>query len=303
MNSLRHVLYFVSLGLFWGVSPSLYSYWGGAGVPATHIIFYSGAGIALVMGLVARRLEGAFGWTWPIQRYALICAALMNVPFTWSLTLARHVPTAELALIFSLSPLVSFLVGVVSGRDVLTARRTLGITMGFLASAILIVSRDGMVSGEVSWWLIAAFINPVLWSCYNWFAQVNWPKGATTLSVGAAESLWSSILVMPFMLYFSPPWATAYTGSWAVWSLVAATAMWVAERVSFFTLIRERGAAYTSQAIYLATPAAVLIAMFLFGGAGDHWLWVSLALLMLALYLNNSGKAQVSPQAAIQPSS
>jgi hypothetical protein len=74
----------------------------------------------------------------------------------------------------------------------------------------------------------------------------------------------------------------------------------VAERISFFTLIREKGAAYTSQAIYLATPAAVLIAMFFFGGGSDAWLWASLALLMVALYLNNSGAIR---PAAIQPSS
>jgi drug/metabolite transporter (DMT)-like permease len=300
MHSFRHIIYFISLGLFWGVSTSLYRYWGEAGVPATHIIAYSGVGIAIVMGLVARRMEGTFGWTWPIQRYALICAALMNIPFTWSLTLARHVPTAELALVFSMAPLISFLVGVVSGRDKLTARRTVAISVGFLASAILIISRQGLVSGEVSWWLLASFINPLLWASYNWFAQVNWPKSATTLSVGAAESLWSSILVLPFMLYFSPPWSTSYSGNWAVWSIVAATMMWVVERISFFTLIREKGAAYTSQATYLATPASVLLAMFFFGGASDHWLWVSLVLLMAALYLNNSGTIR---PAAIQPSS
>jgi drug/metabolite transporter (DMT)-like permease len=300
MHSLRHIIYFIGLGLFWGVSTSLYRYWGEAGVPATHIIAYSGLGIAIVMGLVARRIEGSFGWSWPIQRYSLICAALMNVPFTWSLTLARHVPTAELALVFSMAPLISFLVGAVSGRDKLTARRTTAITVGFFASAILIVSRQGMVSGEISWWLLASFINPLLWASYNWFAQVNWPKSATTLSVGAAESLWSGILVLPFMLYFSPPWSTSYSGNWAVWSIVAATMMWVVERISFFTLIREKGAAYTSQATYLATPASVLLAMFFFGGGSDHWLWVSLALLMVALYLNNSGTIR---PAAIQPSS
>jgi drug/metabolite transporter (DMT)-like permease len=300
MHSFRHIIYFISLGLFWGVSTSLYRYWGEATVPATHIIAYSGAGIAIVMGLVARRVEGSFGLTWPIQRYALVCAALMNIPFTWSLTLARHVPTAELALVFSMAPLISFLVGVVSGRDRLTARRTVAISVGFAASAILIISRQGMVSGEVSWWLLASFINPLLWASYNWFAQVNWPKSATTLSVGAAESLWSSILVLPFMIYFSPPWDTSYSGSWAVWSIIAATLMWVVERISFFTLIRERGASYTSQATYLATPASVLFAMFFFGGGSDIWLWASLALLMVALYLNNSGTIR---PAAIQPSS
>jgi hypothetical protein len=33
----------------------------------------------------------------------------------------------------------------------------------------------------------------------------------------------------------------------------------------------------------------VVIAAVFFGGVTDYWLWVSLSLLMMALYLNNSG--------------
>ncbi|MBL8790251.1 MAG: DMT family transporter [Rhizobiales bacterium] len=290
MLALRHVLYFVALGLFWGISPSLYKYWGESGVPVSHVICYTGLGLALFLFLMSRLKEGLWNVSGPLFRYGLVCAVLMNVPFAWSLTLARHVPAPELAIVFSVSPIVSFIVGAATGRDPFTARRVLAIAFGFAASTILVLTREGMVSGQVSWWLVAAFINPLLWASYNWYAQTNWPKEGTTFSVGAAESLLSGLLALPFVLVMAPPWATGYSGTSAWWSLVFATAMWLAERISFFTLIRERGASYTSQAVYLSTPAAVFIAMYFFGGAGDVWLWFSLALLMVALYLNNSGQ-------------
>jgi drug/metabolite transporter (DMT)-like permease len=289
MHALRHILYFIALGAFWGVSPSLYKYWGEAGVPASHVIAFSGLGLAVFLAFAARLREGAVGWSFPVLRYGLICALLMNVPFAWSLTLARHVPAAELALIFSISPLINFAVGAIFGGEALVRRRVLAIAMGFAASAMLILTREGMISGDVSWWLLAAFANPFLWSAYNWYAQRHWPKGGTTLGIGAAESLWSGLLALPVMLLLAPPWSTAYQGAIVWWSLLGATLMWVAERISYFTLIREKGATYTAQAIYLATPAAVLIAVIAFGGAGDIWLWASLALVMLALWLNNSG--------------
>ena len=292
MHSLRHLVFFIALGLFWGASPSLYKYWGEVGVPASHVIGYSGLALAVFLGMAARWWEGATGWSYGVLRYGFVCAVLMNVPFSWSLTLARHVPAPELALVFSISPLINFIVGAPFGGEPVTRRRVVAILFGFTASAVLIMSREGMVSGAVSWWLIAAFINPVLWAAYNWYAQHHWPKGGTTLGIGAAESLWSGLLAVPFMLYFAPPWSTPYQGSFAYWSILAATLMWVAERISYFTLIREKGATYTSQAIYLATPAAVLIAVAVFGGAGDLWLWVSLVLLMFALWLNNSGPAR-----------
>jgi hypothetical protein len=78
--------------------------------------------------------------------------------------------------------------------------------------------------------------------------------------------------------------------------------LWIIERIAFFTLIRDKGAVYTIQAVYVSTPAAVLFAIFFYGGGADIWLWISLAILMLALWLNNTGSA-VRPVAATQPSS
>jgi len=291
MTSFRHLGYFLALGLFWGISPSQYRFWGETGVPVTHIIVYTGFGVALLLGFIARFRDGVVAWNHGVLGYALICATLMNVPFSLSLTFARHVPTAELALVFSLSPLINFIVGAISGREPLTPRGVLAIVIGFAACVILILSRDGMITGEVSWWLLASFVNPFLFAAYNWYAQRHWPRGGTTLSIGAAESFWSAILAMPFMLVLAPPWTVAFSTSLAWWSLLAATVMWVLERIAFFTLIREKGASYTAQAVYLSAPAAVIFAMLFFGGSSDLWLWVSLAILMVALWLNNSGPA------------
>ncbi len=113
--NLRHLAYFVALGLFWGISPSQYAYWGKAGVPVSHILVYTGFGLAVFLAALARWKHGAIGWNRDVLRYSLICAVLMNVPFSLSLTFARHVPAAELALIWSLSPIVNFVVGAMIG--------------------------------------------------------------------------------------------------------------------------------------------------------------------------------------------
>ena len=152
-----------------------------------------------------------------------------------------------------------------------------------------------MLSGEISWWTIAAFSGPIGYMAYNWFAARNWPKNADTMSVGAAESIWSAITVVPLMLIVAPPWATGLPSAVAYWSVLVATLLWIVERIAFFTLIRDKGALYTIQAVYVATPAAVIFAMVFFGGGSDVWLWVSLAILMLALWLNNSATAARQP--------
>lgn len=292
MTSPRHILYFLALGLFWGLSPSLYKVMGEARVPVTHIIVYTGLGVGLALGLVALAMTGRLDLRREVVVYGLICAALMNLPFGLGLLFARHVPPTELAIIMSLAPFCNYLVALLTGRDNPVPRKLLAIAVGFASSAILILSREGTMSGRLSWWMIASFSGPIMYTAYNWYAAANWPKDAGTISVGAVESVASGLIVLPLLLAVAPPWAADIPAMLAYWSVLAATIMWIAERIAFFTLIRDKGAVYTIQAIYLATPAAVIFAAIFFGGASDIWLWLSLSILMVALWLNNSGAAK-----------
>jgi drug/metabolite transporter (DMT)-like permease len=105
---------------------------------------------------------------------------------------------------------------------------------------------------------------------------------------GAVESTWSGLFAVPMVAWVA--WSTGQHGPplQEYWILGAACLMWIVERIAYFTLISERGAVYTVQATYVATPTAVVVAVLFFGGGSDTWLWVSLAFLMLALWLNNS---------------
>lgn len=290
MTSPRHLSLFLSLGLFWGVSPSLYRHWGEIGMPISHVIAATGFGVGIALALICH-FRGIDWWVGGrLQLFGLGCAVLMNVPFAFGLYLARHVPPTELALIISTAPIVNYLVALVTGRENAASRRLIAILLGFLSTAILVLTRKGMLQGEVSWWLIAAFSLPILYSAYNWFAAVWWPPRVHAMAAGVAESLWSGLLALPFLLLFAGPWSAGQLGPAAYWTVLIAGGMWTLERIAFFTLIQEKGAVFTIQAVYLSTPAAVVIALSFYGGA-DVWLFVALAILMGALYLNNTGSA------------
>lgn len=290
MTSPRHFAYFLALGLFWGVSPSLYRHLSQIGMPVSHTIMITGLGVGLIMAAIA-------SWhsdTWRISRATLIygaaCAFLMNVPFAINLYMARHVAPTELAIIITTSPFFNYLLALWTGWERATPRRLAAIATGFLSTLVLIISREGMLTGQFSWWLVASLAIPILYCGYNTFAARAWPKGADTLKVGAAESIWSGLLMVPVMLAFAPLGMAGTPPLSGYWVLGAAVFMWVVERIAYFTLIRDKGAVYTVQATYVATPAAVIIAAMIFGGTQDVWLWVSLALLMVALWLNNTGR-------------
>jgi drug/metabolite transporter (DMT)-like permease len=300
MATPRHIAWFIALGLFWGVSPSLYKHLADVRVPVSHTIFLTGLGVGLAMWVMAAK---RCGWAvpWRIIRYGAVCAFLMNIPFGLNLFLAGHVPPTELAIVITTSPFFAYLVALATGWESAAPRRLIAIAVGFASTLVLILSREGMLSGQTSWGLIASFSIPLLYCAYNNYAARAWPKGADTLQIGASESVWSGLFAVPFILFLQPIGAPQYAPLAAYWILIAAIVMWIVERVAYFTLIRDMGAVYTVQATYVATPAAVIIAAMFFGGGSDIWLWVSLALLMLALWLNNSGRGRTVPPAEDRP--
>jgi drug/metabolite transporter (DMT)-like permease len=291
MTSPRHIIWFISLGLFWGVSPSLYKHLADVRVPVSHTIFLTGLGVGLAMWAIAAKRSGSWALPRATLRYGAICAFLMNIPFALNLFLAAHVPPTELAIVITTSPFFAYLVALTTGWESATPRRLMAIVVGFASSLVLILSREGMLSGQVSWALLASFSIPILYCAYNSYAARAWPAGADMLKVGASESVWSGLFAAPVILAVEPFGAAEYAPLFAYWILIAAIIMWIVERIAFFTLIRDMGAVYTVQATYVATPAAVMIAAMFFGGGSDIWLWLSLALLMVALWLNNSRPA------------
>jgi drug/metabolite transporter (DMT)-like permease len=300
MTSPRHFSFFMLLGLFWGISPSLYKHLANVGMPLSHTIFITGTGVGVLMWALSAWKNGTWKMAAPILRYGATCAFLMNVPFAINLFLAAYVPPTELSIIITTSPFFSYLLALVTGWEEATGRRLLAITTGFTSTLVLILSRDGMWQGHISWWLVASLSVPILYTFYNAFAGYAWPKNADTTAVGAAESLFSGLFALPAVFLFAP-FATAIGPALnAYWIMAPLVLMWVVERVAYFILIRDKGAVYTVQATYVSTPAAVIIAAVFFGGVQDVWLWVSLALLMVALYLNNTGRVKPAstPQSA-----
>jgi drug/metabolite transporter (DMT)-like permease len=301
MRTPNHFLYFMLLGLFWGISPSLYKHLSGINMPVTHTIFYTGLGVGLIMLVMALYRKGFGGLDRRLVVYGLGCAILMNIPFGLNLYLAGFVPPTELAIIITMSPFFNYLIALVTGSESSSPRKLAAIFFGFVSTMILILSREGTLTGQVSWALMASLSIPLLYCAYNTFAARAWPEGADTIQAGAFESLWSGLTVLPF-IYFLEPIGTSSPSLINHWTLLAVTLMWVVERIVYFTLITQKGAVYTVQATYVSTPAAVIIGVLFFGGGTDVWLWLSLAVLMVALYFNNTEHSDVA-MPAVNPES
>ncbi|MEZ5775245.1 MAG: DMT family transporter [Hyphomicrobiaceae bacterium] len=301
MSPLVQVLCVIGLGLFWGLSPPFYRLMGDAGIPITHIIVLSGLGVGIGLWVVRALVERRLAIGWRAMAYGLGCGILMNVPFAFSLFVILKIPVPVYGVAVATAPLWSYALAIVLRREQAHPIRLAALGVGFLSSVVLIVTRAGSGSGPgLDAWALAAFVSPFLYAFYNHFAAVAWPKGMDTMTAGTVESLASALLVLPVMAILDWPKGTADFHS-GYWLLVAITVVWLIERIAFFTMIRHAGPVTTVQAVYVSTPAAVGFGALLVGDQLDRWIFVSLALLLGALWLNNLALARPRlPAAAIE---
>jgi drug/metabolite transporter (DMT)-like permease len=292
MTGLTQAWFVIGLGLFWGISGPLNKGLGLAGVPVTHILVASGFGVGL--GLMAlQRLAGErlkVGWAEIL--YGFGCAVLVNVPRGIGLAAIRHVPVTLSAVVTSTTPLWTFALALALGRETFSGLRLLALVVGLVSSIVVIVTRpDANLSGA-NWWLLVTAGLPLLFAAYNNFTAAAWPTGMSARTAGVVESLASGLICLPLLLWMDPPGSAATVVQAAGYlMLFAVTVMWVAERVFYFNMIQHAGSVSTVQAVYVATPAAVLFGWALFGETVDLWLLLGLVLLMASLWLNNRAVA------------
>lgn len=294
MTKSRQTLYIIALGLFWGLSPSFYKLMANGGIPITHVVVLSGVGVGLGLATLQLLRREPLGLTSRVWLFGLGCGFLLNIPFALSLWLIGKLPVTLFAVIVATAPLWSFALAIAVGREQPTAMRGAALLVGFLSSVVVIVSRGALAFDGVTTWLLLAFLVPILYALYNLFAAMAWPEGMSPLTAGVTESFASAGLVLPVMLALDPLKGIGDL-HWGYWAVAAITLMWVLERVAFFGLMRGAGPVTTVQAVYVSTPASVLFGILFFDERADMWLWVSLGLLMLALWLNNRALAS-SPQ-------
>ena len=300
MSGLRQILFVLGLGLFWAASPALNKLLGLEGVPVPHIVVAAGFGVGLGLMALQRALGQRLHLRWPELLFGLGCGALINIPFFLGLSAIRHVPVALMAVITSTSPLWTYAFALVLRRETFKPLRLAALGLGLASSLAIVLTRPGANLGSLDLWVLVTLSLPLLWGVYNNFTSAAWPTNMPPLTAGIVESFASGLLGIPLMAWLASPEAGAPAlPGLGYLLLLAMIAIWVLERVCFFSMIQGLGPVTTVQATYVATPFAVLLGMIFFAETPDAWLGLSLVLLMAALWLNTyATRPQKSPAPA-----
>ncbi len=286
--SARSSLYIVSLGLVWGLSYALIKYLSLTGIVEMQFIAVASVPLAIALFALARVRGQSLPntlWAWV---YCTVCAGLIAIaPVYLTLLVLNHITLGLLVVIVATSSLLTFLLSLALGEDRFSWFKMAGIVVGFVAIAILLAPKVDWRTQRLDIWIVVAFAIPVVYAVYDTFVSKFWPKGNNAIGLAFGETVMAFVLTAPVALATWKPDRDVEIWREAALLVAVLVVIWVFERVLFFAAIQFAGAIMAATAAYLATALAVVFGIILFDEPVDPTLWLSLALLIVAVGLTS----------------
>jgi len=281
------------MGVAWGLQFALLKLAADEGLNEPGILTIALLLLAPIYGvmLVARR-----ELFWPSRRHLVffLISGLLGylIPLGTVVYVAPHLPAGLIALIASLTPVITVLAVTALGIERVSTFRVAAIIIGILAATIVLWSDLNLPGADVSFWILVAFLTPLAYGFDGLFIEVYWPEDLGSLQVVAGEALVSGLVLLPF--YIASGATISFAGTWTTghWGIILFVLVSVIEVFLFFHLIRTAGAVLVSFGSFISLVAGVFWGFVIFGERLDASIWIAVVLLSIALICVTLGAAR-----------
>ncbi|WP_342359709.1 DMT family transporter [Terrarubrum flagellatum] len=216
--------------------------------------------------------------------YAITAAISYALPNLLVLSAIPRLGAGYVSLMFTLSPVLTLLLSLLSGVRRPTALGVAGIAVGF-AGAILVATTRGEVGrpGDPLWIALALLI-PVSLAAGNIYRSAFWPKDATPIELAAGSNVAAAILLAAVSLVAARdfPIASLSAAPWLVATQVAASALMQA---LFFRLQVVGGPVYLSQIGYVAAAVGLLSGVMFLGETYAATTWIGGGVIVIGVIM------------------
>jgi drug/metabolite transporter (DMT)-like permease len=217
--------------------------------------------------------------------FYLVCALSgYLLPMVAELLVIAHMPAGVLTLIVSMAPLATLLLAWLVRADYVNPARVSGILVGAIAIFAILLP-DAHLGEAVAWhWLFIAMLVPVCYAVHHNFSARCWPAGSDSYQVACGEAIFAALLLLA-LTPFHWDWQDVQTWNRGHSAMLFMATIALVDIYIYFELIRIKGPIYTSHANYFMVVSGVAWGMVIFGERPSSMMWLSVALLMLSLYL------------------
>jgi len=285
-EKLVFTLILVVLGAGWGFTQPMTKIAVSGGYQHFGLIFWQLAIGTALMAVICTLRGIGLPMRWPHLKLYLIIALIGTlIPNTFSYQAAVHLPSGILSLLLSMIPMLAFPIALGLGLDRFEWRRLIGLALGLVAVLIIAVPGQEFSLNLPVIWLLA-----MLLVCFCYASEGNYvakwgTEGLDALQVLYGASLIGAILALPLALG-SGQWIDP-RGPWGApdYALIASSVAHVLVYAGYVWLVGRAGPIFTVQVSYLVTLFGIFWAWSLLGESYSATVWLSLALMLVGMFL------------------
>lgn len=293
------ILVLVLLGIGWGLTTPLAKLAVSEGYLSFGLIFWQFTIGVVVLGAVSvlRRKLPVFGW--PQVRLYIIIALLGTVlPNSASFEALRHLPAGVVVILLSLMPLFAFPIALALGNDRFSAPRLIGLCFGFVGVYVLVVPEASLPDPATLVFIPLALIAPLFYALEGNVVGKWGTYGCDPVQVLLGASIVGMVIALPMAVFSGqwidprPPWGLPDA------ALVTSAVIHAATYTTYVWLVGRAGSVFAAQTSYLVTAFGIVWAVLIFSESYSSWIWASLALIFIGLFLVQPRRSETPLDAA-----
>jgi drug/metabolite transporter (DMT)-like permease len=274
---------FMKVAVAGGLSPLAMVFWFAALATASLYVVLRATGKAILIDAMLLRFCVPWG---------LLSVVCPNFLFFLA---AREIPASVIALGIAFVPILTLAGAIGLGRERLTPRRLLGISLGGAAVLLILLPRASLPQADDALFVLIAFAGAACYAAEHLYIETRAPHGIGIDQMLFLMFLSVAVLLLPALFAAGIDIVPSWPLGKPEWAVLAVAVVTLIDYFLITLLILWAGPVFTSQAAYLVTLAGVMWGMIIFGDSLSPWLWTAIGLLMAGLTLVRPRVEAIAP--------
>lgn len=287
-------------GALLGISTNIAKYAGEVGLAPLAFLFWSIAGAAIILLVIALRRNERPPFNKRSFEYyfisALVSVAGSNYLFFSAIP---HVGAGFVALIIALPPLLTYLGALALGMERFQTVRALGVASA-LAGASVLAARKFSAPDASAFWIFIALCGPILLAIGNLYRTLRWPQGASPNAL--APGMLTAAVILLGATSFLPTFSLAVPlDDFLPLGLIALQAVIFAAQFQLLFLLQKTGGPVLLSLLgSVGAVVGVPVAIFLQGESPPDGLIIGASLITLGVVLVTWGGVKMMTSLALK---
>lgn len=217
----------------------------------------------------------------PLYLFVALIGTIL--PGIASYNAAIHLPSGLLSILLSTVPMFSLPVAIALGLERFEPRRALGLILGLIGVALLVLPKATLPEGVGVIWIGVALLSSI---CYGIEGNgvAKWGTGGLdAMQVLAGASLLGTVIAAPLALMtgqFIDPMPDWHAPDYAI---MAGAVLHAGAYCGYVWLVGRAGSVFAAQVAYLVTLFGVTWAMLFLGESYSGWIWTAMAVMLVGV--------------------